>query len=56
MDIISINNDRFTAKDSRDIMDLMDSALNQGTFGLIKYAMNYSIFPWNWRYKEVFLF
>jgi len=46
-----INNNRFTTETSKDMMDLMDSFLNGGTFGLVKYALNYSIFPWNWRFK-----
>jgi hypothetical protein len=56
MDFITINHPAFSSKDSREIMDLMDCAINSGTFGLIKYGMNHSIFPWNWRFNSIYMY
>ena len=53
MDLICINDDKFPARNSRDFKNLMDAAINGGKWALFKWACNYSIFPWNWRFKEI---
>ena len=53
MDLIMINDTKFPTKTSKDFMELMDAASKNSKLELAKWLFNYSVFPWNWKFREI---